>query len=289
MHAMERSINQSLVCPKTIGRTPELDALGSLVGQAKEGRGQVVLLRGEAGIGKSRLVAETKACAARLDFLLLQGNCFRSDRFFPYAPLLELLRAYINTHAATAVRELKPLASALSRLLPDLTLLLPELAPIAELPPLDPEQERRRLFAVLTHFLTQRSEQHPILLVMEDLHWCDETSLEFLLHLASRCPELPLLLLCTYRSDEFVLALRPFLTEVHRERLAQEITLTPLSRDEVNEMLREISLTQHPLSADLLDTIYLLTEGNPFFVEELLSASLTMAKSTWTSQGERHW
>jgi quercetin dioxygenase-like cupin family protein len=62
-------------------------------------------------------VAETKACAADLGFLLLQGNCFRSDRFFPYAPLLELLRAYISAHAATAARDLKPLATALSRLL----------------------------------------------------------------------------------------------------------------------------------------------------------------------------
>src|SRR5260370_19428819 len=123
---------------------------------------------------------------------------------------------------------------------------------------------------------------------MEDLHWCDETSLEFLLHLAPRCPQLRLLLLCTYRSDEFALLLRPFLTEVHRERLAQEITLTPLSRDEVNEMLREILLTHHPLPADLLEAIYPLTEGNPFFVEELLSASLTMVKSTQASRGERH-
>src|SRR5713101_5957275 len=288
MHAMERSINRPLLCSKIIGRAPELAALGSFVEQAKEGRGQIALLRGEAGIGKSRLVAEIKAYAAGLDFLLLQGNCFRSDHFFPYAPLLELLRAYISTHAATAARDLKPLAPALSRLLPDLTLLLPELAPVAELPPLDPEQERRRLFAVLMHFLTHQAEQHPVLLVMEDLHWCDETSLEFLLHLARSCPQLPLLLLCTYRSDEFALSLRPFLTEVHRERLAQEITLTPLARAEVDEMLREISLTQHPLPPDLLDTIYPLAEGNPFFVEELLSASLTTTKGTQASRGERY-
>src|SRR6266849_3595618 len=129
MHAMERSSNQPLVCPRIIGRTSELAGLGLCVEQAKEGRGQIALLRGEAGIGKSRLVAETKAYAAGLDFLLLQGNCFRSDHFFPYAPLLDLLRAYISTYAANAARDLKPLAPALSRLLPDLTLLLPELAP----------------------------------------------------------------------------------------------------------------------------------------------------------------
>ncbi len=218
---MERLINRPLLCPKIIGRTPELAALSVLVEQAKGGQGHLALLRGEAGIGKSRLVAETKAAAADLDFLLLQGNCFRSDRFFPYAPLLDLLRVYISTHAATAARDLQPLAPALSHLLPDLTLLLPELAPVAELPPLDPEREQRRLFAVLTHFLTQQAGQHPVLLVIEDLHWCDETSLEFLQHLALHCSQLPLLLLCTYRSDEFALSLRPFLTEVHRERLAE--------------------------------------------------------------------
>jgi DNA-binding CsgD family transcriptional regulator len=284
---MERSIDRPLLCPKIIGRTPELAALGLLVEQTKERRGQIALLRGEAGIGKSRLVAETKATAAGLDFLLLQGNCFRSDRFFPYAPLLDLLRAYISTHAATVAQDLQPLAPALSHLLPDLTLLLPELAPVAELPPLDPEREQRRLFAVLTHFLTQQAGQHPVLLVIEDLHWCDETSLELLLHLAPHCSQLPVLLLCTYRSDEFSLSLRPFLTEMHRERLAQEITLTPLSRDEVDAMLREISFTQRPLPADLLDAIYPLTEGNPFFIEELLSASLPTAKNTEAMLGGR--
>src|SRR5436309_10087256 len=131
---MGRSISRSLLSPKIIGRTSELATLGLLVERAKGGQGHLALLRGDAGIGKSRLVAEIKALAAGLDFLLLQGNCFRSDRFFPYAPLLDLLRAYISTHAATAAQDLKPLAPALSRLLPDLTLLLPELAPVAELP-----------------------------------------------------------------------------------------------------------------------------------------------------------
>ena len=223
-------MNRPLLCQKIIGRTPELGALGALVEQAKEGQGHLALLCGEAGIGKSRLVAETKALAARHDFLLLQGNCFRSDRFFPYAPLLDLLRAYVSAHTAAAAQNLKSLAPALSHLLPDLTLLLPELAPVAELPTLDPEQEKHRLFAVLTHFLTQQAQQQPVMLVMEDLHWSDETSLEFLLHLASRCSQMPLLLLCTYRSDEFALSLRPFLTEVRRTRLVQEFTDAPLQR-----------------------------------------------------------
>src|SRR5579885_3488767 len=78
------------------------------------------------------------------------------------------------------------------------------------------------------HFLTQQAKRHPVLMVIEDLHWCDETSLEFLLYLARSLPDLPLLLLYTYRSDEFALSLKPFLTELHRGRLAQEIRLTAL-------------------------------------------------------------
>lgn len=285
---MERSVNRLLLCPKMIGRTSEFATLGTLVDRAREGRGQMALLCGEAGIGKSRLVAETRACAERSGFLLLQGNCFRSDRFFPYAPLIDLLRSYIRNNGTTTIQELKPLASTLSRLLPDLTLLLPEFGPLAELPPLDPEQEQHRLFAVLMHFFAQLAERHPLLVVIEDLHWCDETSLEFLLHLAPGLSRLPLLFLGTYRSDESAHSLRPFLSELHRERLAQEIRLTALSRDEVNDMLSVISQTQRPLPTNLLDALYPLTDGNPFFVEELLSASFTMARRAQTSQAEEH-
>lgn len=284
---MEHSINRQLLCPKMIGRTSELATLASFVEQAREGRGQMALLCGEAGIGKSRLVAETRTYAALSGFLILQGNCFRSDRFFPYAPLIDLLRSYIHTHTAIASQDLKSLASTLSHLLPDISLLLPEFLPIAELPQLDPEQEQRRLFAVLMHFLTQQAERHPVLIVIEDLHWCDETSLEFLLHLAPGVSQLPLFFLGTYRSDEFALSFRPFLAELHRERLVQEFRLNALSRNEVDDMLRVISLTQRPLPANLLDVLYPLTEGNPFFVEELLSASFAQAQSTHISQGEK--
>ena len=240
-----------------VGRTSDLAVLHTLAQKAKTGKGQVAFIHGEAGVGKSRMVSETKDFAVSLNFLLLQGNCFRSDRFFPFGPLLDLLREYINKFKETATRDLKPLASTLARLLPDLPLLLPELGPIEELTTQDPEYERRRLFAVLTHFLIQLTRCQPILLVIEDLHWCDEASLEFLLHLASRCHNLPLLILCTYRSDEFSNSLRPFLAEIHRGRIAREIALTPLTRTEVSEMLKLIPALQHSPFPDLVDTIYL--------------------------------
>src|SRR5438552_6184038 len=121
------SINKAVVCPILIGRTSDLATLHSLIDQAKSGRGQVVLLSGEAGIGKSRLVAEVKTYAASHDFLLLQGSCFPTDHAIPYAPLLDLLRSFLAGHSlATPATEMMQVAQAFLPLLPDVGHLLPD-------------------------------------------------------------------------------------------------------------------------------------------------------------------
>src|SRR5207248_4633638 len=146
---MQVPIDLPIICPLVIGRTAELTALHLLLERAKSGKGQVVLFSGEAGIGKSRLAAEAKTDAIAQGFLLLQAQCFPTDRSCPYAPLLELLRSYVATCSGEEVAtEMGSLASVLSPLLPDLLPLPSELPP---LPPLDPEQEKRRLFAALAH------------------------------------------------------------------------------------------------------------------------------------------
>ncbi len=118
---MQVPIDLPVVCPIVIGRTAELTALHLLIDRAKSGKGQVVLLSGEAGIGKSRLVAEAKTDATAQGFLLLQGQCFPTDRSCPYAPLLELLRVHLATTSPEQVAtEVGSQASALSPLLPDL-------------------------------------------------------------------------------------------------------------------------------------------------------------------------
>ena len=90
---MTTPFHTSVVCPRLIGRTAELAAFHLLVEQAKSGSGHVALLSGEAGVGKSRLVAEVKTSAEREGFMLFQGNCFQADRAFPYAPFLDMLRS----------------------------------------------------------------------------------------------------------------------------------------------------------------------------------------------------
>src|SRR5438477_4994358 len=235
---MTTAFNTSVICPILIGRTAELAAFHLLLDQAKSGKGQIVLLSGEAGIGKSRLVAEAKTYATAQGFLLLQGKCFPTDPSCPYAPLLELLRSHLATSSPEqAATEMGSLASALSTLLPDLLPLPSDLPP---LPPLDPEHEKRRLFAALAQLFLPQATKQPALLIVEDLHWSDETSLDFLHYLARRCPASPLLVLLTYRSDEVHPSLSHFLAQLDRERLAQECSLAPLTRGEVSAMMDAI-------------------------------------------------
>ncbi|HEV2661557.1 MAG TPA: AAA family ATPase, partial [Ktedonobacteraceae bacterium] len=283
----------TVVCPSFIGRQLDLTALQSLIDREIGGQGQVVLLSGEAGIGKSRLVAEVKTYTAAHDVLFLQGNCFQTDRSFPYAPLLDCFRSYFAKSVPVPVADImKPLLSELSRLLPDLALLFPDLVSVPTSREADPEQEKRRLFAVLTHFFTEQAAHHPVLLVVEDIHWCDDLSLEFLLHLARRGPQMPLLLLVTYRSDELHPWLRQWLNQLNRERLALECSLERFSRSDVAAMLQAILEMKQGVDADLLDTLYTRSEGNPFFVEELLKLLMTTGElvrvdGTWKRTGHR--
>jgi predicted ATPase len=97
---MTGPFQKSVVSPVLIDRVNDLATLQALIDQAKSGRGQVVLLSGEAGIGKSRLVAEVKTEAVSRNFVLMQGSCFPTDHAIPYAPLLDLLRSHFSSHSS---------------------------------------------------------------------------------------------------------------------------------------------------------------------------------------------
>jgi predicted ATPase/DNA-binding CsgD family transcriptional regulator len=272
---MTTPFNASVVCPRLIGRSAELAAFHLLLDQAKSGRGQVALLCGEAGVGKSRLVAEMKTYAASRGFLLLQGNCFQADRAFPYAPFLDLLRSYFpGSSRLPRHHDLLPFAQELSQFLPDVTSLIPEHPPLRLSPSLDAQQEQRRLFALLLHFFTEQATRQPLLFILEDLHWCDETSLELLVYLARNCTHLPILFVLTYRSDEVSPELRHALAECDREHLAQDFSLQRLTRPEVDAMLQAIFAQHQAAPTGLLERMYALTEGNPFFIEEVLKSLL---------------
>ncbi len=179
---MTTPLHHPIVCPILVGRSAELTALQGCLEAAAHGQGGVVLLSGEAGIGKSRLVAEQRRSAETQDFQLLGGQCFPTDRACPYAPLLDLLGTFLAPLSPSQiVTVLGSSARVLVPLLPEPIQHLPELVSLSPLFPLDPEQEQRRLFAALSDVFLRATTSRPLLLVFEDLHWSDESTLEFLL------------------------------------------------------------------------------------------------------------
>jgi tetratricopeptide (TPR) repeat protein len=273
-----------IFCPVLIGRSTQLETLASLFEQARGGLGKTVLITGEAGIGKSRLVAEVKNRAAQPGVSILEGSCFEPDRVLPYAPLLDLLRNFCANHSNAEIdTTFGDSAPELIKILPEIGTRLPEFKPF---PPLEPEAEKRRLFNAFAQFFIRGAliDHDPLLIVFEDLHWSDDTSLEFLLHLARQITSQHIFLLLTYRNDETHPALDHFLAELDRERLAVELTLHRLTPAEVDGMLRGIFELDRPVSAAFQENLLALTEGNPFFIEETLKA-LTSSGSVFFEQG----
>src|SRR6266536_1565074 len=175
-------------------------------------------------------------------------------------------------HSQSVPDSLTLFAQELSQFLPDVTPHIAELPPLIVPPPLDPQQEKRRLFALLLHFVTELAARQQIVFIVEDLHWSDDSSLELLLYLARGCSHLPILFVLTYRSDEVFPELRHYLAEFDREHLAQDFSLRRLARADVDAMLQAIFAMHEAVHTGLAESVYALTEGNPFFVEEVLKS-----------------
>lgn len=261
-----------ILCPVLIGRTHDRDALFHLLDELGNEGGKTLLISGEAGIGKSRLLSEAKRYAVQTGILVLQGNCFEQDYALPYAPLIDLLRTYFAKLSPDTIAQVCGSSG------PELIKLLPELAAVLQHPVLmahEPDQEKRRCFYALMQFFIRLSTQIPLAIVVEDLHWSDDTSLEFFQYFARQISSYPTLLILTYRTDEPHPTLQHFLATLDRERLALEFPLSRLSIDETKDMIGAIFSQARPVSTEFLDFIFRLTEGNPFFTEEILKSLTT--------------
>jgi len=286
------AVAKSIICPVLVGRAPQLQRLTDLIGNVCTRKPflqthtpsiaplQIVLISGEAGIGKSRLVSEVTSIALQRGMFILQGRCFEQDHAFPYAPLIDLIGAFCAANSPARIEQaLKQPVPALIKIFPELSLHFPS---AASSPTLEPEHEKRRLFQALMQFIRHvgeppvatKEDLAPLLLIFEDLHWCDDVSLDFLLYLARHANGRPMLLVGTYRSDEVTDSLQVLLAELDRLRAVTELRLPRLSLGDTDNMLRSILSPSRPLRYDLLESLFRLTEGNPFFIEEGLKTML---------------
>jgi DNA-binding CsgD family transcriptional regulator len=259
---------QSLRFERTafVGREHELSILIELLDQARAGHGGLVMLGGEPGVGKTRLAQEIIAEAQERGFESAVGHCYETDTAPPYLPFIEALDAAIGyMEPDTVLATLGDAAPEVAKLLPDLRLRFA----ISDSLQLSPEEERFRLLNSLRDCLGRLGKRRTLLLVLEDLHWADDSSLFLLQHLARVIAEMPLLVIATYRDTELDVG-RPLartLEDLLRNRTALRISLGRLPGDDVSAMLRALSGHQPPPS--LVDVLYKETEGNPFFLEEV--------------------
>ncbi len=261
-----------LTSSRFVGRVGELAELELALRDASAGSPVVVLLGGESGVGKTRLVGELERRVAESEqpALLLRGESTEQrDGELPYAPLLSALRPLVRARHP-ALDGLSPVGRA------DLATLLPALGG-------DGRDERRseddpsgqvRLFEALLELLALLCDSQPVVLVLEDMHWADRSTRAFAAFLARSLREERATLVLTYRTDELHRRhpLLPLLAELERLDRTRRIVVSPFDRQEVAEALADI-LGDTP-SEQLVERLFARSEGNPLYTEELLAAGL---------------
>lgn len=250
-----------------VGRQAEWSALQSLWQRADRGSLRVACIAGEAGLGKSRLAEELLHWAEQQGIPTLQSRVYAAEGGLAFAPLVEWLR---SPALQPAIARLAPVwRTELARLLPELLDGEPALPPPE---PLTERWQRQRLFEAVERALI--ADDQPLILALDDLHWCDEESLDWLLFAIHRHPQARLLLLATLRSDELANdgPVAAFLRELRRLDLLVELALPPLDGPETTALAE--SIAEQKLEGVQADRLYAATEGNPLFVIETVRSQL---------------
>ena len=254
----------SVVSPVFIGRQAEMASLEGPLDRAVAGDPGFALIGGEAGVGKTRLVEELAKRAADAGFQVLAGQCVElGAEGLPLAPLVDVLRMMSRAIRGDVLAEvLGPAAASLARL-------LPELVPDSALGPPGEELQMAQLLEHVLGTLSRLSAVRPVMVVMEDLHWADQSTLDLTAFLVRSMRDARVLLAITYRSDELHRRhpVRPLIASWERMRTVQRIALDRFDRAEVEAQLTAI-FDGH-LAPTVTDAVFDRSGGNAFLVEEL--------------------
>ncbi len=252
-----------------VGRRRELATLGDCFARVKAGRGHVVGIVGEPGVGKSRLLHEFRTSFQAEDVTWLEAHCAPYGQTMPYLPLLEMCKANFNIDDDDNPLQIdQKLRQGLRQLEPDLASILPYLRELLgaagqdeTLRHLDPKDKRQRTFEALRRLVFAGAQQRPVVFIFEDLHWVDRTSEDFLAFAVESLAAVPALLLTTCRPG--------YTARWTDKTYYTQVALDLLAEREVETMLeRLLGITKAP--SELVRVVWEKAEGNPLFVEEIV-------------------
>ncbi|MGH2348953.1 MAG: protein kinase domain-containing protein [bacterium] len=269
--ATRTTLLEHIVRGKLVGRSAELAELREHLDRMLSGEGRLVLVSGEPGIGKTRLAEELAVYAHLRGARVLRGHCYEQDVGVPYLPFVESLRQLLQ-QAGDSLQQLGDRAADLARLLPE--------AARAKIdgPTLTPEDERVRAFEAAAQWVSLASHGRPLVFLLDDLHWADRASLRLLHHLARSTRADRVLIAGTYREMELDTEhpLNDAISQMNRERLFYRLPLRRLAEEDTRALLS--GLFDVETSQELAGAVHRETEGNPFFIEEVVKALVEEGK-----------
>ncbi|MBQ12696.1 MAG: hypothetical protein CMJ45_14245 [Planctomyces sp.] len=251
-----------------VGRRQEMEVLEAALNDAMSGRGRLVMLAGEPGIGKTRTARELASYAENLGVQVFWGRCYEDEGTPPYWPWVQAIRSYVQlTDAEQLASAMGSGAADIAEVVPDIRSKLTDLTSVSNS---EPETARFRLLDSITGFLKTAAQRQALMLVLDDLHWADRSSLLLLEHLVREIGESQLLLVGCYRDTDISRqhTLSDTLAQVSREPVFRRQSLRGLEQEDLGRFVESASGVA--LSQELIETIYAHTEGNPFFMTEVV-------------------